>query len=285
LFILETKWGNAGYAFFYKLCELLGKKEGHAYDCNSPDAWEYLLAKTLLSGDTAIDILDKLSELGVINGDLWGVRIVWMQSFVDSIADVYNRRRIQKPLPPELPITEIPPKGINDNNNPTKATDNGISADSNPQSKGKESKVNKIVPPGFLSAETWTDFIEMRNKIKKPLTENACKLIFRELDKIKNQHGHDPNDVLEQSIRNDWQDVYPLKNKGGNNNQKTAVQPGASSPREQTYSICPNLKCKKEVLPGDCFESNCIHCAPRVPLEKIKALTKGIGKEMPRGQP
>jgi hypothetical protein len=125
----------------------------------------------------------------------------------------------------------------------------------------------------------------MRNKIKKPLTENACKLIFRELDKIKNQHGHDPNDVLEQSIRNDWQDVYPLKNKGGNNNQKTAVQPGASSPREQTYSICPNLKCKKEVLPGDCFESNCIHCAPRVPLEKIKALTKGIGKEMPRGQP
>jgi hypothetical protein len=135
LFILETKWGNDGYAFFYKLCELLGRKEGHAYDCSSVDAWEYLMAKTHLDPVMAVSIIDKLADLNVIDPALWGAKIIWMQSFVDSITDVYNHRKVGKPLPPALRIAETPLNGISDLRNP--------------QSIVKESIVKESIPSEF----------------------------------------------------------------------------------------------------------------------------------------
>ena len=57
----------------------------------------------------------------------------------------------------------------------------------------------------------WQKFVEMRIKIKKPATEYALELIIGKLEKIKTQHGHDPNEVLKASIVSNWQDVYPLK--------------------------------------------------------------------------
>jgi hypothetical protein len=50
----------------------------------------------------------------------------------------------------------------------------------------------------------------MRSRIRKTLTDRARELIVRELEKI----GGDPVPILEQSVRNDWQDVYPLRDKG-----------------------------------------------------------------------
>lgn len=54
------------------------------------------------------------------------------------------------------------------------------------------------------------DFVEMRNKIKKPMTERALQLLFGKLQRLS------PDSViqikiLEQSILKNWQDVYPLK--------------------------------------------------------------------------
>lgn len=45
IFILENKFGNDGYAFWFKLLEILGESEGHFYDCSNASNWEYLLAK------------------------------------------------------------------------------------------------------------------------------------------------------------------------------------------------------------------------------------------------
>ncbi len=57
-------------------------------------------------------------------------------------------------------------------------------------------------------------FIEMRKAIKKPLTENALKLIFNKLDKLSNIEA-DKVDILNQSTMNSWQGVFPLKNNNG----------------------------------------------------------------------
>jgi phage replication O-like protein O len=73
--------------------------------------------------------------------------------------------------------------------------------------------------PSWISSECFESFKEMRKKIKKPMTKRAEELVIKELGKLK-EKGSDPNEVLEQSIRNDWQDVYPIKEKG-NGNQKT----------------------------------------------------------------
>ena len=53
-------------------------------------------------------------------------------------------------------------------------------------------------------------FIEMRKVIKKPLTDNALSLILTKLDKLAN-NDDEKNLILEQSIMNSWQGIFPLK--------------------------------------------------------------------------
>lgn len=67
--------------------------------------------------------------------------------------------------------------------------------------------------PEWIPPEAWGHFEEMRKKIKKPMTDRACELIVLELGKLRDQ-GHDPQAVLEQSVRLDYQDVYAIKGAG-----------------------------------------------------------------------
>lgn len=57
-------------------------------------------------------------------------------------------------------------------------------------------------------------FIEMRNTIKKPLTDNALKLIFDKLNKLAD-NDEAKTEILNQSIMNSWQGVFELKNNTG----------------------------------------------------------------------
>lgn len=52
-FILEKNWGNDGYAFWFKLLELLCAADGQYYDCWDKMGWEYLLAVTGVTAETA----------------------------------------------------------------------------------------------------------------------------------------------------------------------------------------------------------------------------------------
>lgn len=64
----------------------------------------------------------------------------------------------------------------------------------------------------WVPKEEFLAFKKMRKASKKPLTEHAEKLIIADLLKLKEQ-GHDPKLVLEASIKNGWQGVFPLKDK------------------------------------------------------------------------
>lgn len=99
--ILEGKWGNDGYAFFYRLLQLLGDSEGHYIDCRNQDDWEYLVTKMRITEELAETILAKLADLKVIDPDLWITRIIWDQDFVNDLEEVYRKRRTELPKPPE----------------------------------------------------------------------------------------------------------------------------------------------------------------------------------------
>lgn len=60
--------------------------------------------------------------------------------------------------------------------------------------------------------ETLKAFEEMRKKIKKPLTDKAKELIVKKLSKISNGNGDIAIEIMENSITNSWQGVFPLKN-------------------------------------------------------------------------
>lgn len=59
--------------------------------------------------------------------------------------------------------------------------------------------------PNWIPKEPWEAFLEMRRKIRKPLTEYGKKRIVEQLLKI----GGDPAEVLDQSTANSWQGVFP----------------------------------------------------------------------------
>ena len=65
--------------------------------------------------------------------------------------------------------------------------------------------------PDFINLKTWQAYLEMRKSIKKPLkTEHQFNLAISTLQKLQSQ-GHNPNDVLNQSILNSWQGLFELK--------------------------------------------------------------------------
>ena len=59
--------------------------------------------------------------------------------------------------------------------------------------------------------KTLDDFYVMRNKIKKPMTDKAKKLLFSNLEKLAGDNENLKIKILEQSILNCWQSVYALK--------------------------------------------------------------------------
>ena len=78
LTIIQAKYGNDGYAFWFKLLQLLGKSNGLYYDFNNPSDLEFLSAKTHQKDtETTKAILETLAVLGAIDGELYKNGYIW----------------------------------------------------------------------------------------------------------------------------------------------------------------------------------------------------------------
>jgi len=73
-----------------------------------------------------------------------------------------------------------------------------------------EKKSVSLELPDWLNKTDWNDFVEMRKKLKKPMTDRAVKLMISKLETMKNK-GIDTSAVLQKSIVSDWIDVYEPK--------------------------------------------------------------------------
>ncbi len=164
MFILEQRWGNDGYAFWFKLLEMLGTTEGHFLDIRNPATRAFLAAKTRLTEDKCYEILDLLSDLDAIDQELWKEhQMVWCQNFVDHLSRVYAKRKTETPTKPSF--------------RDGKPSSTDISVTESTQSKVKESKVdetrekdnNKIHAQAHASVSAQK---AQRTKFVKDLFEN-----------------------------------------------------------------------------------------------------------------
>ena len=183
IFILESKYGNDGYAFWFKLLELLGSSRDQVYDYNNLSDWEFLIAKTKVNEDKAHDILKTLADVGAIDGELLEKKIIWCENFVKGIEDVYRKRRQNRPQKPVI-----------DNGNPTTPV---VSVAETPQSKVKETKVNKS-----------KEIKEVRNQVSASLKEKAPANDIEFDQELLSWHGVD-EDIIE-----DWVKRFPTINVG-----------------------------------------------------------------------
>jgi hypothetical protein len=63
--------------------------------------------------------------------------------------------------------------------------------------------------PSFIPEEEFRQYLDMRKAIGKEMTPHAIKLAYGKLEKLKAE-GHEPKAVLEQSIFNSWQGLFPV---------------------------------------------------------------------------
>ncbi len=184
MFILEERHGNNGYAFWFKLLELLGNSPGHFYDCDEEINKEFLVSKTRQTWDNCARILSLLAKLGAIDLELWSEhQIIWCQNLVNNLSDVYKKRGRKPPVRP----------GSCDGNPCIPV----VSEPETPQSKVKESKVNKSkvkisTPLGDSNNQEEdeeppesADFqIENQKEEKSPLCEDPMQFNKAEADAV-----------------------------------------------------------------------------------------------------
>ena len=97
--------------------------------------------------------------------------------------------------------------------------------------KVKEKDIAPEVAVATLDApdevkQSMQEFVNMRKSIKKPMTGNAVKLMYGRLVKLSKDPGTQ-REILEQSIRHSWQDVYELKDekpRSGTNKFSNIIQ-------------------------------------------------------------
>jgi hypothetical protein len=261
MFIIEQRYGNDGYSFWFKLLEALGSTPGHCLDLNCEMKWEFLQAKTRLSASTCEEILNLLAKLSAIDPSLWAKKMVWSQNFVDGISDVYRNRRVEIPQRPELSVVET-------------ISFHEVSTVENPQSKVKETKVKKIkYSDDFLSF--WKEYPRKVGRDKawkawegrngdRPPTNEIIEVVVKQ-----RAVWSDPKYIPHPATwinAGRWADEIEVKEKS---------RWFDNEPKKETWKVCST--CKREVAIRDIDGQYCIHCLPRVPVDKVKEMISKIG--------
>lgn len=146
MFFIEKKYGNDGYATWLKIIDKLCITEYHFLNLNDEGELMFLAAKCNVDEDRLVSIINDIVKLGKFDRDMWLNKIIWCQSFVDSIQDAYGRRN-NKCMTLDRLRKHLPSIGIAFNQLQSEKHDN------KPQSKVKKKRVEETKED--VSAETY----------------------------------------------------------------------------------------------------------------------------------
>lgn len=185
MYILDNRFGNDGFAFWFRLLELLCRTPGQNYNYNESSSWQYLVVRTRVKEEMAKDILKALADAGAIDKELYNHQIIWSQNLVNNLVDVYKRRACELPIKPVIDNHN----GVSVNNNPEIVNNKPVS-----RHKVKESKVNKSIKesieknPPIISPDkkgvpenrttTEAEFLEYVEETKKEFPDLNCEVEF-----------------------------------------------------------------------------------------------------------
>lgn len=206
--ILEQKYGNDGYAFWFKTLELLGSSEGHFIDCNDPITWEYFTSKTHLTSDLCVQILDLLATLKAIDFELWQKKVIWSENFLRGIAFAYRNRVDEIPQKPVIQRKKPGIEGVSSVRNPR--------IEKNRIEKNRKEKKTSI-PAGFKISDEVRQWAEKNghNHLEAHLES------FKDRALAKGYQYLNWDAAFKNAIREDWGKI-------GNGNNLKPVTPARS---------------------------------------------------------
>lgn len=179
--------------------------DGRSWIYNSYKSWQEQLP--FFSESTIKRALKNLADKGIIikgNFNKFKMdRTIWYSidyNKLDKIIDTLN-----------LPLGQNDTMILGQND----TTNTNVYTMSNKKEKKEKSKtdIDLVIDETNYNDELKEmiyEFIKMRKTIKKPMTTIAVKRLINKLDKLSNDEK-EKIFILDKSIFNSWQDIYPLK--------------------------------------------------------------------------
>jgi hypothetical protein len=99
---LEHKYGNDGYATWFKILEELAKADYHFLDLSKEMTMMFLSDKCKIDEDKLLEIISDLVRMEVFHKELWNQKILYCPTFIESVSDVWERRKVEMKTPEDL---------------------------------------------------------------------------------------------------------------------------------------------------------------------------------------
>lgn len=226
------------YNYFYKTGGLV---DGMFYS-----TIENIQSNTTLSRHQQTEAISKLKELGILEVVVKGIpakryfrlnesKLIEMFA---SEKDVTNKnvKNLHTGMP-EIDKQDVKKIAGNNNNNSNKENSNKVNKERKKEKKktNYDSIINENIQDESVKQEIY-EFIKMRKLIKKPLTDRALKLLISKLKKLSSNPVEQVQ-ILDNSIMNNWQGIFPLKNNSSyqNNYGNSEVKRDGSDYAEFDY--------------------------------------------------
>ena len=211
------------YNYFSKTGELV---DGMFYS-----TIENIQSNTTLSRHQQTEAISKLKELGILEVAVKGIPAkryfrLNENKLIEMFAnekDVTNKnvKNLHTGMS-ETDKQDVKKLTRNNNNNNNKENSNNINKKKERKKERKQANYDSIIDESIQDKKVKQElyeFIKMRKLIKKPLTDRALKLLISKLNKLSSIPAEQVQ-ILDNSIMNNWQGIFPLKNNSGyqNNN-------------------------------------------------------------------
>ena len=181
---------------------------------------ENLEQKTFLSAHSQRQALEKLKEYGMVDVVKQGMPAKrYIKIFESKIEEVVNDKSLKILTTSDENFEEQVVKNFDSKKNIDKKniekdkSKKDISVSVNDKGFGA---ILSQVPAITNYKPLWDSFIgfiEMRKKIKHPLTDRALKMVINEAYRLGNGDPMKMKEIVDQSTLHGWRDVYPLKSK------------------------------------------------------------------------
>lgn len=187
------------------MCE--GDRRGYlSAPSGKPYSLEQIARMTGCSTDEASRLLEELETSGVFSRSVHGT-IFSRRIARDEIARANSRQKMR-----EWRNSKKTKDRCNDSVTGVVTALLPLSSSSSSvtdKERKKERKPEVAIPP-WISADSWAAFVEMRKKLRVPLTERGAELTVAALDRLRGQ-GEDPNACLDQSVSRGYRGVFAVK--------------------------------------------------------------------------
>lgn len=203
--MVRLEFGWEGYGIFFAILEKLRSCTNYKWSSQAKAGLQASLSDASTPLETVIKVYDKLViEKLIIEDENW----------------IYSAKLIEFMKEKDDRIQRLRDAGAKGGKSRSLAQAMLKPSSSNPQARKERKQKGNISIVGekkivfFIEhlknesfLKTFNEFLEMRNKINKPATQKAQELVLKVLEKVSLETAVL---MLNQSIVNNWRDVYPL---------------------------------------------------------------------------